>query len=107
MPVRTPVVGRARLELTITVTNQRGKDVQTKYAVIFLAPNAEVANPAWRMVKLLKAGALSDVSYDVALLPHGPECTCPDFNYCRDHKDEKGCKHIASLRKAGMLWRYR
>jgi hypothetical protein len=44
--------------------------------------------------------------YDVLLLPCGAECDCPDFHYCRDHHDPKGCKHIAGLRAVGLLKGY-
>jgi hypothetical protein len=97
MPARTPVAGKTKLWLAITVTNAKGKDVEQHYALRFLSPNREVADPAWRITRA------DGQSYDVALTEHGPHCTCPDFLYCREHQDPKACKHVCALRALGLL----
>ena len=41
--------------------------------------------------------------YDVHLDKGGSYCTCPDFEFCRQHKDIGGCKHIKAIRAVGLL----
>ena len=91
MPKREAVKGKARLTISVS-----GKP-ETVYTLHWLDPNPEVAYPAWRLTKA------DGTSYDVALLPHGAECTCEDFIWCRANKDPKGCKHCAALRAVGLL----
>lgn len=101
MPHRPPVQGSARLTLTVTVQTAKGPK-ETEYLLHYLHPYPE-ADPAWRLTKL-KDGEPSDVVYDVALTPSGPECSCPDWNWCRQNA-EKSCKHAESLRAVGLLRR--
>jgi hypothetical protein len=91
-------MGRAKLWIAITVVNDKGQETSHAYALTYLNPYPE-ATPAWRLTKT------DDSSYDVALTEHGPVCSCPDFLYARDGHDEKGCKHVASLRAVGLLRR--
>ena len=91
---REPVQGTAKLWLTIKL---EGKGNANLYAAVFLHPHADVADPAWRLTRT------NGASYDVALTKHGPTCTCPDYVFCRERRDEKGCKHIAALRSVGLL----
>lgn len=99
MDARMPVVGTARLTLVIVNETQK-RTVRTEYTVRYLDPE-EWATPAWRLTKQIKGKAGS--VYDVHLTEHGPECTCPDFLYARQHKDAAGCKHCAALRAVGLL----
>lgn len=41
--------------------------------------------------------------YHVSQHPHGAECTCPDFEFNRKHRDPEGCKHVRSLQAFGMV----
>jgi predicted nucleic acid-binding Zn finger protein len=50
-------------------------------------------------------GVLSDCIYDILLTPHGPACSCPDWEFRRNGRDEGGCKHVKSLRAVGLLSR--
>lgn len=88
MPRRAPVQGRAKLYLVIN---------RTLYHLLFLDPQKEVADPAWRLTKT------DGTSYDVALTTQGAHCSCPDYIYCREHRDPKGCKHVAAMRSVGLL----
>ena len=88
MPKRKPVSGTVRLTLTINGTH---------YLPLAVTPHPMVAKRAWRLRKA------DGTEYDVHVDEHGAHCTCPDFIYARDHKDVKGCKHIAGLRAAGLL----
>lgn len=90
----TPVSGKARLVLQIN---------DVPYVLRFLDSHPDVGSPAWRLTKAGEGGTPSE-SYDVILRPHGPECSCPDFNYRRQHEDKK-CKHIESCRAVGLLRR--
>lgn len=94
-----PIHGKARLSLSVTTLNAKGKEVPAVYTVHFLLPHPEVARLAIRLVKL---GKPSD-AHDVSLGPYGPTCDCGDFHWRRDSKDRGGCKHIASLRAVGLL----
>ena len=88
MPTRSPVTGKARLFVSINGTH---------YVLRWLDPHPDVAAAAWRLTKP------DGSSYDVALTPAGATCTCPDFVWCREHKDERGCKHCCGLRAVGLL----
>lgn len=83
-----PATGTACLILVIN---------DTFYQVARLRPDPEVASAAWRLAKG------DDAVYDVALMPHGPMCSCPDFTFNRDGKDPAGCKHVKALRAWGLL----
>ena len=97
MPKRPPVTGQAELFLRITTQSSKGKDLVKMYSLRWLPPTPKVANPIWRLRS-------SDASeYDVHRGEHGPMCTCPDFVWCRDHKDARGCKHVAAMRSVGLL----
>ena len=96
MPQREPIQGTATLTLRITVAGSRAA---TEYLLTYLEPHPKVAASAWRLRKITPELTF----YDVMLLPTGPECTCPDFIFCREHKDPKGCKHIAALRAVRIL----
>ena len=95
MPQRKPVHGTAKLFLTISVKNSKGKEVKALYELRYVEPG-DGANPIWR----LKTTGGS--SYDVALEPTGASCTCPDWTFCRAN-EERGCKHCESLRAVGLL----
>ncbi len=95
MPQREPVSGKAHLSLVVTVENAKGP-VETEYRLRYLSPYQD-AHPAWRLTKM------DGEFYDVHLAPTGPECTCPDFIFARNHRDAKGCKHVAALRSVGLL----
>ncbi len=69
----------------------------TDYQVLRLRPHPEVASTAFRLRKP------DGTVYDVALTPHGHECSCADFTFHRDGKDSGGCKHLKALRAWGML----
>ena len=108
MPHREAVSGKARLEgdrLTITTYHQRvrkgGEIVEYEkvktYRYERLDPHPEIGCPAIRLTQD------DGTTYDVILRPWGAECECADFHYCRDHKDEKGCKHVAALRGVNLL----
>lgn len=97
MPRRNPVQGTAKLWLTIAVKNARGKEVAKLYDLQFLDSHPDLGQPAWRLRKS------NGVFYDVIFLPMGPECTCEDFVWCREHKDPKGCKHCCALRAVRLL----
>ena len=99
MPAREPVQGKSRLTLSITVKTKKGP-VVTEYRVVYLWPE-KWADPAWRLTKLVD-GKLSDVTYDIHLGPYGPECTCPDFIYCRENQEKK-CKHCEAITNLGLL----
>lgn len=85
---RLPVQGRAKLRLTIN---------QGDYQVSNLNPHPAVAFAAWRLTKP------DGTSYEVAVTGYGPTCSCPDYVWCREHKDPKGCKHVAALRALGLI----
>ena len=89
--------GLVKLYITIEVERKNGLKFQQLYYLRFLTPDKDIADPAWRLTKT------NGESFDVSLLPHGAECTCPDFAWCRQNKDPKGCKHIAALRSASLL----
>ena len=99
-PPRKPVTGNARLLkhkdgrefLTISVD-----DKEKTYLLKLLDPHPDVAVKAWR---LTKAGG---TFYDICLFPTGTTCSCPDFTFCREWKDRKGCKHMCGLRVVGRL----
>lgn len=84
-----PVKGHSRLLIQIN---------KTWYQLRFLAPEKDLADPAWRLTKV---GSTSD-QWDVALTQHGPVCTCPDWTYRRAHRDGT-CKHVGALRSQGLL----
>ena len=63
-----------------------------RYLLTDLCPDKRVADPAWRLTKA--DGTFHDVHVD----RHGPACTCGDFVNRREHRDPKGCKHVAALR---------
>ncbi len=42
-------------------------------------------------------------TYHVILTPTGAQCDCPDWIFCRDGRDPKGCRHIVALRAHGLL----
>lgn len=94
LPQRAPVTGRACLILGIN---------ETAYVVRRLTPHPEVAELAWRLRKILEDGSTSNDFYDVCQDETGRHCTCPDFIWCREHKDRKGCKHVAALVAVGLL----
>lgn len=94
MPHREPVHGKVRLTMRIN---------DTDYLMTFLHPDPAVANPAWRLSKQDGSG----VVYDVHLDRNGASCTCPDFVFCREHRDPAGCKHIAAMRARGLFWYWR
>ena len=98
MPRREPVHGKARLLLEITTTNAKGKETSTLYTVRWLDP-PDWATPAWVLTKG------DGTAYSISVTAHGPVCDCPDFVYCRDHKDQRGCKHVAAIRATGLLYR--
>jgi hypothetical protein len=52
---------------------------------------------AYRLVKA------DEVAYDVHADAHGCHCTCGDHTFRHEGKDDRGCKHIQSLRSLGML----
>ena len=97
MPARAPVHGNATLILTITRQGTVGKDLQTFYALRYVDSVPEIGKPAWRLTKP------DGEFFDVILNEHGAQCTCPDFVWRREHRDPKGCKHIAALRSVGLL----
>jgi hypothetical protein len=76
------VSGRARLILLIN---------DQAYSVTL--HECSWANPALSLTKP------DGTRYEIA----NGECTCPDFVYCRDRIDPKGCKHVAALRAVGLL----
>jgi hypothetical protein len=89
-----PVTGKARLALWIN---------DQEYGVTILDPHPTLGRMAVRLTK--RGGTPSEPPfYDVLLSPvHGPLCDCPDFNWRRDGRDPKGCKHICALRAVGLL----
>ncbi len=103
MPTREPVTGTARLiklngELYLVIVRpHRGRNLETVYRLTWLDPEPTIGYPAWRLTQG------NGRSYDVILKPTGAECDCPDFHYCRNHIDAKGCKHVCSLRAVGLL----
>lgn len=54
---------------------------------------------AWRLAKRGADGAV----YDVAVMAHGFDCTCPDFECRRKGLDAAGCKHCKALVRVGLL----
>lgn len=93
-----PVTGKAKLLLAVT-TLVRGKEKMTIYAVRFLDPHPDVAKkPAIRLTK--EDGT---TSYEIHQDQFGWHCTCPDFEFRRNRKDPKGCRHICALRATGLL----
>lgn len=87
MPLRMPVTGKARLVIVINGSS---------YLLRRAGP------VAWRLNRMNTDGTVSD-SWTVQVSPHGPECDCPDFVWCREGLDQKGCKHVAGLRAVGLL----
>jgi hypothetical protein len=97
---RSQVVGKATLvgdTLVILVTTETRGPVESFYRVKRIDADPAVAAAAFRLTKL--TGEI----YDVSALPHGPECTCEDFYFCRLYKDPKGCKHVAAMRIVGLI----
>ena len=95
MPHRDPVHGTASLVGEFLTIKVKGRS--TVYRVANLHPDLEAANPAWRLTK-------SDGTfYDVHVDQHGASCTCPDWIWCREHKDSSGCKHCRGLQAVGLL----
>src|SRR5215472_9028634 len=86
-PVR-PAHGVARLTLHIN---------GVAYAVRPLACDPAAALTAFRLRKL------DGTTYHVALNEHGAQCSCPDFIWNRDGRDEAGCKHVRALTVVGLL----
>ena len=64
-----------------------------EYAVIPLAPDADIARKAFRLRK--RTGDHN--VYDILVTADGVECDCPGFYY------RKRCKHCEMLRAARML----
>lgn len=93
---REPVKGSAKLTLAITVNRQKGPHHE-EYAVVKLSPHPSIGAPAFQLTKP------DGECYDVILRRTGAECTCPDWLWCRDHKDAAGCKHVRALRAVGLL----
>jgi hypothetical protein len=52
---------------------------------------------AWRLRKA------DGTTYWVAETPYGPTCDCPDQVWRREGRDPAGCKHLRSLRAAGLV----
>jgi hypothetical protein len=88
MPAAKPVRNVCRLTLWVNGTS---------YQVLPLQPSPDVAQKAYR---LQKPGGQA---YDVAVTPHGRQCSCPDFIYRREWKDARGCKHCRALAACGMI----
>ncbi len=98
---RKPVEGQMRLvadSLEVKVNTATRGLVITLYRVYSIDVDESVGTAGFRLRKIA-AGSI----YDVVVRPWGPECDCPDFINCRMHKDPKGCKHIAALRKANLI----
>lgn len=91
---RPPVQGLTKLFLTIQTPR-----VTRLYKVFRIQPEAG-ASVAWRLVRRARRGVESS---DVWRDEWGEHCTCGDFVWCREHKDAKGCKHVAALRSVGLL----
>jgi hypothetical protein len=84
---RKPVHGTARLVLLVNGIS---------YSLRPLDPHPVVARKAWRLTKG------DGTTYDVALMEHGPECTCGDWVY-RQRNSGMPCKHCAALKTLGLL----
>jgi hypothetical protein len=80
--------GVCRLTLTIN-----GVD----YALRRIPADPSIALKAWRLRKP------DGTVHHVAVTPHGPTCTCGDFEFRREGIDPAGCKHIRSLNVVGLL----
>ncbi len=96
MPTRAPVHGKAKLTrtdqadiLSIETTTAKGKTLTRQYIVERLDPDPEIGYPALHLIRL-KDGTPDGVIYNLILRPHGAECDCDDFLWCRDHKDAAG-----------------
>ena len=90
-----PVHGTARLLLDIN---------GIQYALTLLSPDREVARKAWRLRKVESTRKEQyHVLYDCHDGVWGLECDCPDFIFRRNHKDERGCKHLLALQAVGLL----
>lgn len=94
---RLPVAGKSSLVLVIYRQMESKQIVPTEYVLVNLTRDNVVADPLWRLLK--DDGS----SYDVSVADGYTTCTCADFTYEREHKDPKGCKHIAALRQHGLL----
>lgn len=101
MPPKSPpteVHGRTRLRVT-----EQGEILTingTDYLLTRHDADPSVANPAWRLVKI-QDGKVIDVHCDDWGLPL---CTCEDYSYRRENQ-QRGCKHVESLRVHGLLAR--
>lgn len=91
-----PVSGYARIVFKISQEVYVIQINQKMYLMKYLAPEKELANPAWRLRK-----EDGDV-IDVAMTPHGLTCTCADFNYRRQY-EEKKCKHCCAISAVGLM----
>src|SRR4051794_37452202 len=85
-----PASGVARLTLTIN-----GVDYSVRPLAV--PPDSGVS-------RLLQLRKLADGTvYHASRHGHGDECTCPSFVFDHDGRDDRGCKHLVSLRAVGLL----
>jgi hypothetical protein len=97
---RPPVSGKAKLTLTVTVTNAKGKELTTSYTLKYLDADPSVAiPPTWR---LTKGGGKSSEHYDVHQDIHGWHCSCADYTFNRQNEQKK-CKHCEAMKACGLL----
>ena len=88
--------GTTTLYLRVVMPKARKKAAQDKlYRLTYLHPAPEFF-PAWRLRQT------DGTTYEVALTPQGPSCTCRDFIHRRAN-EEGGCKHTLALRAVGLL----
>lgn len=95
MPARSSVTGSAKMVGGILFV-RRGKDT-TIYRIKPLYAHPSIGESAWTLTKM------DGTSYEVLMAPHGAECSCPDWLFCRDGVDRRGCKHCCALRAVGLL----
>lgn len=70
---------------------------RTYYRVQPIRAEASTAQHTFRLEKA------DGTRYDVASLPYGNQCDCPDYVFRRDGIDPAGCKHVRALVAEGLI----
>lgn len=91
MTKRTCRLSQGKKTLTIT----QGKKV-TQYQIENLFPDADLADPAFRLVKN------DGKEYTVHVDKWGCHCDCPDAHWRKDKRGEF-CKHLSAMAAVGLI----